>query len=284
MASGLAFAFLLAAIAAGARQGGWGAASLQSEMDSGSASKRVLIYTKTTAYVHESTPYAAKFIAKTCKQMGHHSVISDNSTLLEDRAMAEGFDAIVFVSNLGQIFDTHKEHIAAHIAAGKGIFGLHAIIGSFRDDLMSEDGKTSVWTSHLIEDVFGAHFGDYPPHPPRQSAKLTVDAKEAEKLGLNLPTSFVHEDEFFNYNRNPAQMEGVSVVASVDENSYEGGIMGVQHPVVWYRTLGKNEARVFYCGLGHATENYNGEGSGYVASFVEAGLKYILKAPQTITM
>lgn len=90
-----------------------------------------------------------------------------------------------------------------------------------------------------------------------------------------LPESFVHCDEFFNYSKDPTKDPNIHVLATVDESTYEGGLMGQNHPVVWYQHLGPAKAPIFYIALGHFSHFYNGEGPHYVATFLRAGLKFV---------
>src|SRR3546814_1181663 len=54
-------------------------------------------------------------------------------------------------------------------------------------------------------------------------------------------------DELYNYRRNP--WPRVHVVATVDEDGYDGGTMGVDHPIAWCHAPDKG--RAWYTGLGH---------------------------------
>eukprot|EP00975_Prorocentrum_lima_P019074 4015883-Prorocentrum_lima.AAC.1 len=125
------------------------------------------------------------------------------------------------------------------------------------------------YSSPIFEELFGAHFKN---HPPPQKGKVSIDERATAQLGISfgsLPLEFEHTDEFFNYTRNPAKMSDLKVLASVDERTYEGGTMGAEHPVVWARTIGQNEGRVFYTALGHFSHFYNGRGPDAVAKIIE---------------
>eukprot|EP00466_Bigelowiella_natans_P013985 jgi/Bigna1/92049/estExt_fgenesh1_pg.C_2350001 len=247
---------------------------------SSKAENEVLMFTKSTGYAHESTPFAAAFLARTAQQLGFRPVVSNDSTLLEKSNSDCGFDAIVFVSNTGQLFDTAKEHLSAHIAAGKGVLGLHSVIGAFRSERKRADGtRESTYSSNLMEDVFGAHFAWHAaPHPPACEGTVTIAEEEGRRLGLEgkIDFEFSHHGEFFNFDKNPADTEGIVTIATVDESSYDGGSMGEIHPVVWRRELGDKHAPIFYCGLGHGKENYDPNSKSEVKEILEAGMKYVL--------
>ena len=59
------------------------------------------------------------------------------------------------------------------------------------------------------------------------------------------------EHEWYNYkDLNPE----TTVLASWDENSYEGGENGDYHPITWYHNY--DGGRAFYTGGGHTDETY----------------------------
>jgi len=238
--------------------------------------KKVLVFTKATDYVHASLPAAAACIHLMCAKMGWTAVVSDDESLLE-KPSEEMFDVIVFVNNSGNLFDTSKEVLSDHLAAGRGILGIHAALASF---LVGEDPtgtQEMEYSSPVFESIFGAHFKN---HPAPQEGRVSVHEDNVSRLGISfgsLPASFDHEDEFFNLSRNPADDPDITVLASVDERTYEGGTMGQRHPVVWTRTVGNNQGRVFYTALGHFSHFYNGRGPSTVAKIIEGGLRYVAK-------
>eukprot|EP00471_Norrisiella_sphaerica_P003372 CAMPEP_0184480190 /NCGR_PEP_ID=MMETSP0113_2-20130426/1671_1 /TAXON_ID=91329 /ORGANISM="Norrisiella sphaerica, Strain BC52" /LENGTH=652 /DNA_ID=CAMNT_0026858501 /DNA_START=107 /DNA_END=2065 /DNA_ORIENTATION=- len=237
------------------------------------SSKKVLVFTKATDYIHASLPAAASFIARLCTKLGYEPIVSDDGALLE-KGCGINFEAVCMVNNSGQLFDPSKECLNDHIRAGRGVFGLHACLASFLNGQDAFGGTKMKATTHIIEETFGAHFLN---HPPPQDGDVHIDTKAAKALNLELPANFTHHDEFFNYNKNPADVEGVTVVATVDESTYEGGLMGKRHPVVWYRALGEAKAPIFYSALGHFSHFYNGLGKPHVAQIIEAGLRHVLK-------
>uniref|UniRef100_A0A7S2XEJ5 ThuA-like domain-containing protein n=1 Tax=Lotharella oceanica TaxID=641309 RepID=A0A7S2XEJ5_9EUKA len=236
--------------------------------------KKVLVFTKATDYVHTSLPAAASWLARELEALGYEAVVTDDGRLLESDGPSQiDFAAIVMVNNSGELFDLKKETLSKHIEQGRGVMGVHATLASFLDGEDAVGATKLKATTSIIQETFGAHFLN---HPPPQEATVVVDEEQAKALGLEkLPLRFQHVDEFFNYNRNPIDA-GVSVVASVDESTYKGGLMGKSHPVVWHHTLGPRKAKVFYCALGHFSHFYNGLGSPHVGTLLKAGLRHIL--------
>ena len=62
---------------------------------------------------------------------------------------------------------------------------------------------------------------------------------------------WIRYDEWYNFIRiNPKD----KVLLNLDENSYEGGKHGKDHPIAWYREL--DNRKMFYTALGHTEESF----------------------------
>jgi type 1 glutamine amidotransferase len=59
-------------------------------------------------------------------------------------------------------------------------------------------------------------------------------------------------DEWYNFRDAPGS--NVTVLATLDENSYSGGTMGANHPISWYHTY--DGGRAWYTAMGHTAESY----------------------------
>lgn len=243
--------------------------------------RHVLIFTKAIGYVHESIPAAVSYVESLCLGYGWTSIVSADSALIEGPD-APSFDIIVFINNSGELFDVRKEALSVHIKEGRGIVGVHACLASFLDGIDPVGGTPLRATSNIIESIFGAHFLN---HPPVQEAEIHIDRKVALDicpiLSEKLPERIRHRDEYFNYSSNPADIEGIKVLASVKEESYEGGLMGVRHPIVWYRYLGKNKAPVFYCGIGHFSDFYVMPEVNIAPLLLRAGFEFVSRMMNT---
>jgi type 1 glutamine amidotransferase len=229
-----------------------------------------LVFNKAIAFIHESIGPASKCAERLLQEAGFLVTVSNDSSLLERGGPA--YDLIVLVNNSGDIFDPKKETLTAHVEAGRPVIGIHAALACFLDGEDAVGGTPMGSTCSVIQDIFGAHFKN---HPPPQTGKVTIHHERADKASAQfatLPGTFDLHDEFFNFSRDPSDIPGLQVLASVDESTYDGGLHGRSHPVVWYRELGPNRARVFYCALGHFSSFYDGTGSPYVCDILRAGV------------
>lgn len=236
--------------------------------------KKALIFTKMMDYVHDSTPAMASWVLTKLHDMGWDGVVSGDSDLIDSTSKIEEFDVIIFLNNSGDIFE-NKQGLLSHIASGKGVLGVHAAVAAFLNGKDASGATIMEPTSDIFETIFGSHFQN---HPPVQTGKVTIDHLNAGKLApllSTLPKVFSHRDEFFNFTKNVANEDnGIKVLAWADESTYEGGLMGEKHPLVWYREMGENKAPVFYSALGHFSHFYNGTGPHHVATILEAGLRF----------
>lgn len=239
---------------------------------------RALARPQATAYRHDSIDAATECMCRLLAERGWASVVSDDSSLLE-KGTARPFDAIVFVNNSGDIFDPANEALSEHLAAGRGVLGVHAALACFLTGECAA-GHTLMGTkTDVIRELYGAHFRN---HPPPQQATLHVHHDAAAELSpafAELPPSFSHHDEFFNFDVDPsAGADDVRVLVSVDEKTYEGGLHGERHPLVWSRALGERRAPVFYSALGHFAHDYDASvaDTSRVQAVLRAGLDYVI--------
>ena len=99
----------------------------------------------------------------------------------------------------------------------------------------------------------------------------------ARKIGLELPSEYKQHDEWYELDRQPAQAappeHQLTVLARVNEATYEGGTMGDDHPMIWYQYFGPRRVPVFSTLLGHFAEHYDLDSTRRILT---AGLKFIL--------
>mmetsp|Transcript_27896 Transcript_27896/g.76128 ORF Transcript_27896/g.76128 Transcript_27896/m.76128 type:complete len:970 (-) Transcript_27896:396-3305(-) len=254
---------------------------------SGPGRKKALVYTAMRDYVHGSTAAAATYVSLLLASRGYEPVVSDDAAQLE-LPTAPAFDLIVLVNNSGQIFDPAREALTRHLEEGRPVLGLHACVASFLDGRDASGATPLGATCSIIQDVFGAHFVN---HPPPQKGRVALCRATGSKyqwdslasLGA-IPDTYEAYDEFFNFRLDEAAFADcgdVTILATLDESSYEGGTMGQSHPIVWCREWGAKGARIFYCGLGHFASDYTSDGRAqHTAAFLRAGMDYVLGTAQ----
>src|SRR5690606_23664110 len=84
---------------------------------------------------------------------------------------------------------------------------------------------------------------------PQEATLHVVDTLNTITKGL--PATLSYHDEWYNFKKlNPDN----NILLTIDENSYEGGTNGDNHPMALYHEY--DGGRAFYTALGHSAESY----------------------------
>ena len=197
--------------------------------------KKILIFSKTARYHHESIDAGIKAIQK-LGAANHFSVDQtiDSSAINEENL--KKYAALIFLSPSGNIIDSAgKAAMQKFIRSGKGFVGIHAA---------STIEKNWSWYGKLVGGVFTGH-------PQPQIATLRVEDKSHSATKF-FPASWSRRDEWYNFRD---LQKNLQVLLTVDEKSYKGGENGTCHPIAWYHDF--EGGRSFYTALGHFPEHYD---------------------------
>ena len=213
--------------------------------------KKVLIFSKTNGYRHESIPFGIAAIKKLGEANNFLVDDTEDSLAINDEKLKQ-YQAIIFLSTTGKVLGTNEElALQKFIQKGGGFAGIHAA---------TDCEYNWPWYVKMV----GASFES---HPQQQTAKLViVDSTHlATKM---LPAIWERKDEWYNFkDMNPA----VNVLITIDETSYTGGKNGTNHPMAWYHQY--NGGKVFYSGLGHTNESYT---EPLFLQHILGGIQYVL--------
>ncbi len=197
-----------------------------------SKQKRILVFSKTSGYRHESiTDGKRALIDLGVKNKILVDTTEDASWFTEDSL--KNYQAVVFLSTTQDVLDpVQQADFKRYIEAGGGFVGIHAA---------ADTEYEWPWYGKLV----GAYFLS---HPHNQEATL----KKVKPFGPNtLPDTWTRTDEWYNYkNISP----DLNVIYNLEESSYQGGKNGATHPIAWYHEF--EGGRAFYTGLGHTKESY----------------------------
>jgi PKD repeat protein/type 1 glutamine amidotransferase len=197
---------------------------------------KVLVFSKTTGFRHDSIPDGIAAIQKLGQDNGFAVDATEDSTKFTDENLAQ-YQAVIFLSTTGDPLGTQdqKDAFQRYIQRGGGFVGIHAA---------SDSGYNWSWYGKLV----GAYFQS---HPAIQNATVKVeDTSHPSTQGL--PTSWTRNDEWYDYQSNPRNT--VHVLQSMDEKSYSGGTMGIDHPTTWCQDY--DGGRSWYTGLGHTKQSF----------------------------
>jgi type 1 glutamine amidotransferase len=195
------------------------------------AAPRLLVFTRTTAYRHDSIPAAVTAV----RTLGPFAVDATEDPAAFERAL-DDYAAVVFLSTSGEVLTpTGRQLLAAYVESGGGFVGIHAAACTEYD-----------WPYY--GDLLGARFDRHPAYQPGRA----IVEDRTHPSTQHLPAVWPFTDEWYDFRTSPRS--STHVLVSADESSYEGGRMGADHPLAWCH--GKGDGRVFYTALGHASEAY----------------------------
>lgn len=199
---------------------------------------RLLVFSKTAAFRHDSIPAAIAAL----RALGQaHSVALD---VTEDAAVftpgnLSRYAAVIFLLTTGTVLDdTQASALEEYIHAGGGYVGIHSA---------SDTEYNWPWYGHLV----GAYFDRVHGHSGIVPATVHVMDAATPSTSL-LPSTWVRTDEWYNFATNP--VGSVHVLLTVDESTYQGGFMGVFHPIAWEHTY--DGGRAWYTAMGHTAHSY----------------------------
>ena len=193
--------------------------------------ERVLVFTKTAGFRHESIPAAVTALRGLAER---HDLAVDHTE--DAAAFSEAnlgrYRAVVFANTTGDVLgDAEQRAFEDYIGGGGGYLGVHAAADT-------EYGWP--WYGALV----GAYFRSHPPGLQTGTVTFVSPAGGGRRWRVT--------DEFYNFRRNPRPR--VEVIATLDERTYRGGEMGDDHPIAWCQSFAGG--RSWYTGLGHRPELY----------------------------
>ncbi|MBE3016088.1 ThuA domain-containing protein [Microbispora sp. NEAU-D428] len=217
------------------------------------AAFKVLVFSKTAAFRHDSIPAGIQAI----RELGAANDFAVDAT--EDaNAFTSGnlaqYKAVVFLSTTGDVLNASQQTaFQSYIDGGGGYVGVHSAADTEYD-----------WPYY--GQLMGAWFNN---HPAIQQATVRNEDR-ANAATAHLGQTWTRTDEWYNYRTNPRA--NVHVLQSLNESSYSGGNMG-DHPITWCHP--QASGRSFYTGLGHTQESY---ADSNFRTLLLGGIRYAAKA------
>lgn len=197
--------------------------------------KKVLIYSKTNGFRHESISTGIDAIKKLGLENNFGVDATEDSLAINTKNLKK-YQAVVFLNTTGNVLgEKQKLALQNFMKKGGGFVGVHSA---------TDCEYNWPWYVKMIG-------GNFESHPKQQMAKLVVtDTKHLSTQ--HLPQIWERKDEWYNFkNLNPE----VNVLIKIDETSYTGGKNKDNHPMAWCHTFGGG--KVFYTALGHTIESYS---------------------------
>jgi type 1 glutamine amidotransferase len=186
---------------------------------------RVLVFTRTAGYRHESIPAGAAAIRRLGRRNGF-SVTTTADPARFTRAGLRRFKAVVFLSTTGTPVKaaSQRRAFAAYIRAGGGFVGVHAAADT-----------RGAWP--FYDRLVGARFDRHDPGTPTRTIQVVDRGSAATR---DLPAAWTRADEWYEFRSRPR----AHVLARLD----------AARPLAWCHDY--DGGRSVYTALGHTTAAY----------------------------
>jgi type 1 glutamine amidotransferase len=201
---------------------------------------RVLVFTKTTGFRHDSIPAGIAAIRRLGREHRFAVDQTEDERAFTDRNLAR-YAALVFLSTTGEPIAgaDHRRALQRYIRGGGGFLGIHAASDSF---------ERWPWYVGLV----GASFRR---HAPGTSAAHVLVEDPRTPATRGLPRVWRRVDEWYAFRSNPRGR--VHVLATLDERTYDpprSAAMGADHPIAWCHRY--DGGRSVYTAMGHTSGSY----------------------------
>ncbi|MEQ8180049.1 MAG: ThuA domain-containing protein [Amphiplicatus sp.] len=205
---------------------------------------RVLVFSHTTGWRHDSIEPARDAIKALAARDGYETVASEDPSVFSEGGLA-GFDAVLFLSSTTGmpkdgaeepmwLLGDKRDALQAFVKGGGAVIGVHAAADSHYG---------WPWYGRMI----GGYFKRHPEGTPEGALKV-VDACHPATLAL--PAEFRRADEWYFFSDvNPE----TTTLVTLDPASI-GEAESAPVPVAWFHEF--EGARVFYTAMGHTKESY----------------------------
>ncbi|HEV7298517.1 MAG TPA: ThuA domain-containing protein [Tepidisphaeraceae bacterium] len=196
---------------------------------------RVLVFSKTMKFRHDSIPDAVAAVKALGAQFGFTVDATEDAAAFAADNLKQ-FAVVMFLNTTGDVLAPEQERaLEQFVKGGGGFVGVHSACDTEYD---------WPWYGNLV----GTYFKD---HPKIQDAVVRLNADATSPSASILPREWPRRDEWYNFVKAPT---GVDVVLTLDESTYEGGKMGAQHPLTWQHAF--DGGRSWYTAMGHTKETY----------------------------
>ena len=222
------------------------------------ANPRLLVFTKTEQFRHDSIPAAIQAVRDLGAKNGFDVTATEDDTVFSAAGLAP-YDAVMFLLTTGDVLNAAEQTaFESYIRAGHGYVGVHSASDTERD---------WPWYGRLV----GAWSSG---HPEIQPAVINV-LTQLDPSTTGLPARWNRTDEWYGFLTNP-RANGVRVLMTLDESTYQPRefAMGADHPIAWVHEF--EGGRAWYTQLGHTTESYS---EPLFLGHLRGGIQYALGAP-----
>ena len=209
--------------------------------------RKLLVFTLSLGYKHESIPYAVKMLELMGKKTGAFEIEHSEDMAVFERNRLNQFDAVCFANPTRVELENPewRKSLLEFVKSGKGIVGFHAATNNF-----------FTWPEGAA--LIGGVFDEHPWHSKGTWA-VKIDDPGHPLTRAFQGKNFKINDEIYR-TKAPYTRERLRVLLSLDLTDpatlqVEGvRPTDVDVPISWIQSYGKG--KVFYCALGHNPHIY----------------------------
>ncbi len=205
------------------------------------AQKRVLIFSLTKGFHHNSIKEGTQFFFDLGKKQGFAVDSTTNPANFSEENLKK-YNAVVWLSTTGDVLNPAQQaNFERYIQAGGGYVGIHAA---------SDTEYNWPWYNDLMGGYFASHPGGKVSNV-QKGKMITLD--KTFPASAHFPETFEKTDEFYDFKS--LKKDILKFLVRVDESSYQMGKMGDFHPMAWYHEFDGGKA--FYSNFGHTPETFS---------------------------
>lgn len=219
------------------------------------AERKVLVFTKTNGFRHDSIPTGVASLTKLGEQTGAFSVTPTEDESLFEPESLEAFDAVIMLNTTGDVFrpaklpeeesarkaalereERLKKSLVDFVKSGKGLAGMHSATDTYAN-----------WKEY--NDMMGGAFDGHPWH--MEVPIKNLDPEHPVNAAFE-GKGFEVNDEIYQFRGDTASPAERRMLLALNDEKMDvsrGKREDGFYPISWVDTYG--EGRVFYCSLGH---------------------------------
>ena len=198
---------------------------------------RVLLFSRTVGERHPAIEVAREAIKTRGGGAGFTALFTEDPEVL--RGALPTTQVVVFLMTSGDVLTPpQQDALERFIRAGGGFVGIH-----------------SAAQTEYAWPFYGELIGTWADSQSQAQPARVLVADATHPSTMHLPAQWMATNEWYNFRRNPRADS--TVVLTVDESTYQGGTLGADHPIAWYRSVGSG--RAFYTALGHEPQAWSDE-------------------------
>lgn len=213
--------------------------------------KKILVFTKTEGYRHESINAGVQAITGIAHDLGFETIHTESSAIFNPTQLSQ-VAVIVFLNTTGNILDEkQRTALTEYMIMGGSFMGIHS----------AADTETD-WQWY-IEHIGG----QYAKHDRLRESFLHL-VRDTLMINQGLSETYARADEWYSFiNLNPENYVLIERQKCMEGDTSVSKMM----PVAWVKK--SENGRVFYTGIGHTSESYQ---EPFVVSHLTNGMKYLL--------